>query len=171
MKRISTSLRQLKSGSCLLLLSLLLLTACSTNSFRTKAVYEAPENGYRMEIVAWGELDAQQLSYTGEYDVTFSPIISGDTEKFSVRYPDKTNPNYPVTTWHSERGEQSYEGLYLDSILEQSLMAAGYSTFNVGEMEETYFAIEGIASGPSTTIRDDAKYLNVIEVVENYKGE
>jgi hypothetical protein len=147
------------------------IVSCTATSFRTKAIYEAPENGYRMEIVAWGDLDSQQLSYTGEYDVTFSPIINGDVEKFSVRYPDKTNPNYPVTTWYGENGQQTYDGMYLDAILEEVLAAAGYSTFNVGEMEETYFAIEGIASGPSTTIRDDAKYLNVIEVTENYKGE
>jgi hypothetical protein len=152
-------------------LSLVLLTACTASSFRTKAIYEATENGYRMEIVAWGELDNQQLAYTGEYDVTFSPIIKGDVEKFSVRYPNKDDPNYPVTTWVGENGQQTYEGMYLDSILEEVLAAAGYSTFNEGEMEETYFAIEGIASGPSTTIRDDAKYLNVVEVVENYKGE
>jgi hypothetical protein len=147
------------------------IVSCTAGSFRTKAVYEAPENGYRMEIVAWGELDRQQLAYTGEYDVTFSPIINGDIEKFSVRYPDKTNPNYPVTTWIGENGEQVYQGLYLDAVLEEVLAAAGYSTFNIGEMEETYFAIEGIASGPSTTIREDAKYLNVVEIVENYRGE
>lgn len=153
-------------------LSIFLLASCSATSFRTKGVYEAPENGYRMEIVAWGEVDREvQLSYTGEYDVTFSPIINGDVEKFSVRYPDKNDPNYPVTTWYGENGEQTYEGMYLDSILEEVLAAAGYSTFNEGEMEETYWAIEAIASGPSTTLRDDAKYLKVIEVIENYKGE
>ncbi len=154
-------------------LTLLLLTACSATSFRTKAIYEAPENGYRMEIVAWGDMDRElEFSYTGEYDVTFSPIISGDVEKFSIRYPDKTNPNYTVLTWYGENGEQTYDNLYLDAILEEVLAAAGYSTFNEGETEETYFAIEAIASGPKTTIRAaDAKFLNVIEIVDNYKGE
>jgi hypothetical protein len=154
-------------------LVLLLLTACSATSFRTKAIYEAPENGYRMEIVAWGDMDRElEFSYTGEYDVTFSPIISGDTAKFSIRYPDKTNPNYTVLTWYGENGEQVYENLYLDAILEEVLSAAGYSMFNEGETEETFFAIEAIASGPKTTIRAaDAKFLKVVEVIDNYKGE
>jgi hypothetical protein len=153
---------------------LLLLTACTSNTFRTKAVYEAPENGYRMEIVAWGEVQKDlEFAVLGEYDVTFSPIIKGDTEKFTIRYPDKTNPNYSVLTWQSSDGkETTYENLYLDAILGDALSAAGYSMFNEGETEETYFAIEAIASGPQTTIRAaDAKYLKVIEVIDNYKGE
>jgi hypothetical protein len=157
----------------LLSLSIFLLTACSPASFRTKAIYEAPENGYRMEIVAWGQVERDlEFAFLGEYDVTFSPIISGDTVSFSVRYPDKTNPNYPVLTWRGENGEQTFENLYLDAILAEVLAAAGYSMFNEGETEETYFAIEAIASGPKTTIRAaDAKYLKVIEVIDNYKGE
>ncbi len=154
-------------------LSIFLLVACSPTTFRTKAVYEAPENGYRMEIVAWGEMDRKlEFSFLGEYDITFSPIIKGDVEKFSIRYPDKTNPDYPVLTWYGENGQQTYENLYLDAILAEALSAAGYSMFNEGETEETYFAIEAIASGPKTTIRAaDAKYLKVIEIIDNYKGE
>ncbi len=162
------------SYSFLLLISLLfLLTGCSATSFRTKGIYEATENGYRIEIVAWGEMDRElQFAYTGEYDVTFSPLINGDTEKFSLRYPDKNNPNFPVTTWYGENGEQVLEGQYPDVILAEVLVAAGYSMFNEGETEETYFAIEGIAAGPTTTIRAaDAKYLKVIEIVDNYKGQ
>jgi hypothetical protein len=177
MKLRHSLVKQAEKRKQMFLLSLFLclcfITACSATSFRTKGIYEATENGYRMEIVAWGEMDRElQFSYTGEYNVTFSPIISGDTERFSVRYPDKTNPNYPVTTWYGENGEQTYEGMYLDTILAEVLTAAGYSTFNEGEMEETYFAIEGISSGPTTTIRAaDAKYLKVIEVVDNYKSD
>jgi hypothetical protein len=154
-------------------LSMILLAACSPTSFRTKAVYEAPENGYRMEIVAWGDMDRDlEFAYLGEYDIAFSPIISGDTESFSIRYPDKNNPEYSVLTWRGENGEQVYENLYLDAILAEVLAAAGYNMFNEGETEETYFAIEAIASGPKTTIRAaDAKYLKVIEVIDNYKGK
>jgi hypothetical protein len=156
-----------------LLFSPSVLTACSPTTFRTKAIYEAPENGYRMEIVAWGDVERDlEFAFVGEYDVTFSPIISGNTVSFSVRYPDKNNPNYPVLIWRGENGEQTFENLYLDAILAEVLAAAGYSMFNEGETEETYFAIEAIASGPTTTIRAaDAKYLRVVEVIDNYKGE
>jgi hypothetical protein len=159
--------------SLLVSLSILLLTACSPTSFRTRAIYEAIESGYRMDIVGWGEIDRELgLAYLGEFDVTFSPLIKGDTVSFSFRYPDKTNPDYYTLTWRTENGEQTYENFYLSDILGEVLAAAGYSTFHEGESEETYFAIEAIASGPQATIRAaDAKYLKVIEVTDNYKGE
>jgi hypothetical protein len=160
--------------ACLLVsLSILLLTACSPTNFRTKAVYEATENGYRMEIVGWGEIDRElELAYLGDYDVTFSPIISGDTVSFSFRYPDKTNPDSHILTWRGQNGEQAFEDLYVEDILGDVLAAAGYSTFNEGEFEETIFAIYAISSGPQATIKEaDAKFLKVIEVVENYRGE
>jgi hypothetical protein len=153
--------------------SILLLTACSPTSFRTKAIYEATENGYRMEIVGWGEIDRRlELAYLGEYDVTFSPIISGDTVSFSFRYPDKTNPYATLLTWRGQNGEQTFEDLYIEDILGEVLAVSGYSTFNEGEFEETIFAIYAISSGPQATIREaDAKFLKVIEVIENYRGE
>lgn len=160
--------------SCLLVsLSILLLTACSPTNFRTKAIYEATENGYRMEIVGWGEIDRElELAYLGDYDVTFSPIINGDTVSFSFRYPDKTNPDYHILTWRGENGEQSFEDLYIEDILGEVLAVAGYSTFNEGEFEETIFAIYAISSGPQATIKEaDAKFLKVLEVIENYRGE
>jgi hypothetical protein len=160
--------------SCLLVsLSILLLTACSPSTFRTKAIYEATENGYRMEIVGWGDIDRElELAYLGDYDVTFSPIISGDTVSFSFRYPDKTNPDYHILTWRGQNGEQSFEDLYIEDILGEVLAVSGYSTFNEGEFEETIFAIYAISSGPQATIKEaDAKFLKVLEVVENYRGE
>ena len=91
---------------------------------------------------------------------------------FSFRYPDKSNPDYYTLTWRTDHGEQTYENVYLSDILGDVLAAAGYSTFNEGESEETYFAIEAIASGPQATIRAaDAKYLKVIEVTDHYKGK
>jgi hypothetical protein len=155
------------------LLFLLLLTACSPTNFRTKAVYEATENGYRMEIVGWGEIDRElELAYLGEYDVTFSPIISGDVVSFSFRYPDKTDPYTTLLTWRGQNGEQTLEDLYIEDILGEVLAVSGYSTFNEGEFEETIFAIYAISSGPQATIKEaDAKFLKVIEVVENYRGE
>lgn len=157
----------------LLFSSSILLAACSPATFRTKAVYEATENGYRMEIVGWGEIDRDlELAYLGDYDVTFSPIISGDTVSFSFRYPDKTNPYTTLLTWRGQNGEQTFEDLYIEDILGEVLAAAGYSTFNEGEFEETIFAIYAIASGPQATIKEaDAKFLKVLEVIENYRGE
>ncbi|MGL4611190.1 MAG: hypothetical protein ACRCYY_16185 [Trueperaceae bacterium] len=159
---------------CLILaLFALIFVGCSPSTFRTKGIYEARENGYRMEIVAWGSLERDlEFAFAGEYDITFSPLAGGEPLHFSIRYPDKNNPNYSVLTWRNEDGEQVFENLYLDAILSEALLDAGYMLLNEGETEETYFAIEAVASGPTTTIRAaDAKYLEVIEIVDNYKGE
>jgi hypothetical protein len=156
-----------------ILVFLLLLTACASKEFRTKAIYEAPNSGYRLEVIGFGTIDRQiELAYLGEYDATFSPLISGDTVRFRFRYPDKTNPDYHILTLEGEYGSQSYEEYYIEDIIEHVLAAAGYTTFHEGEFEETIFAIYAISSGPQATVKEeDAKFLKVVDVQYNYKGE
>jgi hypothetical protein len=169
----------LRSTSCLLLICCLLggLTSCSNDSFSIKANYKAPLSGFGLEVVAWGDLsEASALSGFGEYNVYFTPLPGGKTRRepfhFEWRYPDKTDPAIYTFTLVTNSGEQRYDDVVLEDIIEDTLYALGYETYDTFEVQEAVFAIYGAASGPDAAVQTgQAKYLEVIDVNLAYKGE
>jgi hypothetical protein len=159
----------------------LLLTACSRTDFRIKASYDAPESGFRLEVVAWGNLDTNnKLNGFGEYDAHFSPLTSGEGVQptqgqpfhFEWRYPDKNNPDTHTLTLVRKDTKQVYEDGYLEDILEDTLYALGYENVQTYEAQEAIFAIYGAASGPDATVLPgQAKFLEVVDVQLDYKGD
>jgi hypothetical protein len=157
----------------LALLLLCSLIACANNDFRIKAVYVAPESGFRLELIAWGNLAANHaLSGFGEYDAYFFPLADGEPFHFEWRYPDRNNPAFHTLTLVHDNDKQVYEDGYLEDILEDTLYAFGYENVQTYEAQEGIFAIYGAASGPDATVLPgQAKFLEVIDVELNYKGD
>jgi hypothetical protein len=155
---------------------LALLTACTNNNFRIKGVYTAPESGFRLEVIAWGNLDeTNALSGFGEYDAHFLPLpgkTQGEAFHFEWRYPDKTDPAKYTLTLVKKNGKQVYDDSVLEDILEDTLYALGYETQETYEVQEAIFAVYGAASGPDATVLPgQAKFLEVVEVELDYKGD
>jgi hypothetical protein len=147
------------------------LTACSSNDFRIKAVYNAPESGFRLEVIAWGSLSGGNLSGFGEYDAHFLPLSGGEPFHFEWRYPDKNNPETHTLTLVRKNDKQVYEDGYLEDILEDTLYALGYENVQTYEAQEAIFAIYGAASGPDATVLPgQAKFLEVVNVELHHKG-
>ncbi len=157
---------------CFLVTSLL-LTACTNNNFRIKGVYEAPVSGFRLEVIAWGNLDeAAALSGFGEYDAHFLPLAGGQPFHFEWRYPDKTDPAVYTLTLVKKNNKQVYDDSVLEDILEDTLYALGYEAQETYEVQEAIFAVYGAASGPDATVLPgQAKFLEVVEVELDYKGD
>jgi hypothetical protein len=164
---------KVKSPSLPLSLSLLfLLTACSSNDFRIKAIYNAPESGFRLEVIAWGNLNTETpLGGFGEYDAHFLPLEGGEPFHFEWRYPDKDNPATHTLSLVHKNDRQVYEDGYLEDILEDTLYALGYESQQTYEVQEAIFAIYGAASGPEATVLPgQAKFLEVVDVELKHKG-
>lgn len=163
--------------ACCLFMALLVLTACTNNNFRIKGVYKAPESGFRLEVIAWGNLsETSALSGFGEYDAHFIPLPGGKTEReafrFEWRYPDKTDPAIYTLTLITESGEQVYEDVVLEDIIEDTLYVMGYESQETYEVQEAIFAIYGAASGPDAAVLPgQAKFLEVEDVQLDYRGE
>jgi hypothetical protein len=156
----------LASLSFLLLCSLL---ACSNNNFRIKAIYVAPESEFRLELLAWGNLEGGGF---GEYDAYFLPLNGGEPFHFEWRYPDKENPAFHTLTLVRDNRRHVYEDGYLEDILENTLYALGYDNVQTYEAQEGIFAIYGAASGPDAAVLPgQAKFLEVVEVELNYRGD
>jgi hypothetical protein len=156
-----------------LLLISIVLTGCSRKEFRTKAIYEAPKSGFRLEVIGWGRVDAgYDVALLGEYDAVFIPTAgTGKRIEFQGRYPDKTDQNSHVLTIKGDGSTRHYEGVFLEDIL-GDVLYVNYETLEDDEWRESIFAIYGAASGPATTIREgQAKYLEVGEIIFNYRGE
>jgi hypothetical protein len=164
--------------SLLFLLSCLsFLTSCSNDSFRIKGSYKAPLSGFTLEVLAWGNLsETSALSGFGEYDAYFTPLPGGKTRgeafHFTWRYPDKTDPAVYTFTLVTANGEQRYEDVVLEDILEDTLYSLGYEGYDTFEVQEAVFAIYGAASGPDAAMQaGQAKYLEVVAVDLAYEGE
>lgn len=156
---------------CIIVLS---LTSCSNDSFRIKGVYTAPQSGFRLEVVAWGNLsETSALSGFGEYNAYFVPLgREGEAFHFEWRYPDKTDPSTYTFALITESGEQSYQDVVLEDIIEDTLYTLGYISYETYEVQEAVFAIYGAASGPDAAMQTgQAKYLEVVEVDLAYEGE
>ncbi len=155
----------------------LLLTSCTNDNFRIKGVYKAPQSKFQLEIVAWGNLsETSALSGFGEYNAYISPLPGGKTKgepfHFEWRYPDKTDPSVYTFTLVTESGEQRYEDVVLEDIIEDTFYTLGYESYDTYEVQEAVFAVYGAASGPDAAVQiGQAKYLEVIEVDLAYKGE
>jgi hypothetical protein len=156
----------------------LLLAGCSNNSFRIKGIYEAPLSGFRLEVVGWGSLDANNaLSGFGEYNATILPLsnsnTNGESFQFEWRYPDSTDPSVTSFRLVTEAGEQSYEeNVILEDVMEDTLYSMGYTSYDTYEVQEAIFAIYGVAFGPDTVVQTgQTKYLEVVEVDLEYEGE
>jgi hypothetical protein len=156
---------------------LLLVTSCNNDSFRIKGSYKAPLSGFTLEVLAWGDLsEASALSGFGEYNAYFVPLPGGKTRgepfHFEWRYPDKTDPAVYTFTLITKSGEQRYDDAVLEDILEDTLYALGYDSYDIYEVQEAIFAIYGAASGPDAAMQAGAaKYLEVLEVDLAYRGE
>lgn len=152
--------------------AVLLLTGCSQKSFRTKAIYIAPESGFRLEVVGWGEISrGYDVALLGEYDAAFIPLRgNGNRIEFQGRYPDKTDMYRHVLTIKGERRTQQYQGVFLEDVL-GDVLYANFDSLEDDEWRESIFAVYGVAQGPNATIKEGGtKYLEVEEVIFNYKG-
>ncbi len=171
-----TKQRYFSLGLCLIF-SIFFLASCSTDHFRIKGVYKAPESGFRLEVVAWGNLsETSALSGFGEYNAYFMPLPGGKTKAeafhFEWRYPDKTDPAIYTFTLVTASGQEVYEDVVLEDIIEDTLYALGYESYETYEVQEAVFAIYGAASGPDAAVQaGQAKYLEVEDVQIDYKGE
>jgi hypothetical protein len=155
-----------------LLLSFLVI-GCGPKEFRTKAVYEGPKSGFTLEVVGWGEFsEGYDVAFFGEYDAVFIPIQgTGKRIEFQGRFPDKTSIESHQLTIKGDGRTQQYQGLFIEDVLEDVLQA-NYDTYEPDEGRESIFAIDAVRQGPSVTIKEGgAKYLEVREVIFNYKGE
>jgi hypothetical protein len=162
---------------CLSVLSLL-LAGCSTNTFRIKGIYKAPLSGFQLEVVGWGNLDANSaLSGFGEYDAYIVPLPGGKTRgeafHFEWRYPDTTDPSVTSFKLVTGAGEQSFEeNVILEDVMEDTLYSLGYETYDTYEVQEAIFAVYGVAFGPDTVVQTGAtKYLEVVEIDLEYEGD
>lgn len=154
-------------------LIVLLLLGCSQKSFRTKAVYEGPKSGFRLEVVGWGEYSkGYDVAFFGEFDAVFIPTQeTGRLVEFQGRFPDKTNIDSYQLMIKEEGNTRQYQGVYLEEVLED-ILYNNYDTYDPDEGRESIFAIDAVRQGPSVTIKEGgAKYLEVKEVTFNYKGE
>jgi hypothetical protein len=160
--------------AALLFFLVVFLTACGNNSFRTKAVYVAPESGFRLEVIAWGTIEqGQDIANGGEYDAHFSPLSKqGEPFTFEWRQPDKEDlSNYVLTLQRGDERQTYGADVYLEDILEDTLYGLGYDNAQTYEAQEAIFAIYGAAYGPKATVMPgQAKFLEVVEVELNYKG-
>lgn len=155
----------------------LFLVSCTNNNFRIKGTYKAPLSGFRLEVVAWGNLsETNALSGFGEYNAHFIPLPGGKTKRepfhFEWRYPDKTDPSLYTLTLVTESGQQLYDEAVLEDILEDTLYTLGYESQETYEVQEAIFAVYGAASGPDAAVLPgQAKFLEVEAVQLDYKGE
>jgi hypothetical protein len=143
-----------------------------------KGVYEAPLSGFRLEVVGWGNLDANNaLSGFGEYNAYIIPLPGGKTKgeafHFEWRYPDNSDPSVTSFKLVTDAGEQSYEeNVILEDVMEDTLYSMGYESYDTYEVQEAIFAIYGVAFGPDTVVQTgQTKYLEVVEVDLEYEGE
>ena len=148
-------LQNFTRGLGLVFILVLLLTACTAKSFRTKAIYEAPKSGFRLEVVGWGEFSkGYDVAFFGEFDAVFIPTQdTGKRLEFQGRFPDKTDINSYQLTIKNEGQAQQYQGVFLEDVLEEELYA-NYETFEVDEARESIFAIDAVRQGPSVTIKE-----------------
>lgn len=150
----------------------LLLMGCSQKSFRTKAVYEAPKSGFTLEVVGWGEFSkGYDVAFFGEYDAVFIPTRgTGKRVEFQGRFLDKTSIDSFQLTIKGDGRIQQYQGVFLEDVLEDVLYA-NYDSYDPDEGRESIFAVDAVRQGPNATIKEGgAKYLEVREVILNYRG-
>jgi hypothetical protein len=159
--------------SVLFILMCLLLSSCSQKEFRTKAVYEGTKSGFTLEVIGWGEYSkGYDVAFFGEFDAVFIPTSGqGSRVEFQARFPDKNDINSYQLTVKTNGDVQQYQGVYLEDILEDVLYT-NFETYDFDEGRESIFAIDAVRQGPSVTIKEGgAKYLEVKEVILNYKGQ
>jgi len=153
-----------ESIGILLLSVVLILTGCSIN-FPTKSVYRAPRSQYRVEIVAWGEIEfGDDITNKGNGDVQ----ISSDT------------PSARPITLKIRDGGQTVESVICDvrkvftkedlkRVLTESLTSAGIAAEN-HEVTETAKAIYGAMAGRKATLMPgQTRVLDVVDVDLFYK--
>ena len=129
--------------------------------------------GLGSEVIGWGEFSkGYDVDLLGEYNAIFIPTQgTGKRIEFQGRYPDKEDMNSHLLTIKGDGRTQQYTGVFLEDIL-GDVLYANYDFLEDDEWRESIFAVYGVAQGPNATIKEGgAKYLEVGEIIFNYKGD
>src|SRR6185503_13544927 len=146
-----------------------LLASCNTTAsgypFSSRAVYEAPRSGFRVEVVASGRVDAghdTSTSGTGFARLCPSPASPSPSITLTLGHGSGSVAweiaGTPVATgtaaWDSKSSLKSLEGL---------LLRAGYGPPDRAELDEMVRAIDGVLLGPKgTTIGGQSRAIGVV---------
>lgn len=156
----------MKISPILILLSLLVFTACKPNTFKLKGIYEAPKSQYRIEIVSEGKI-ASGADISND-SVTKATVISirQMQPEFSIEVQNK--PELKMVTLKTKESQRQYQEGDVEKILKEALQASGYKVTDVGEVKETATAIYGASSGwKGALMPGQSMYLKVVEVKPN----
>jgi hypothetical protein len=152
-----------------LFLAPLALGSCNTTAtgypFHSRAVYEAPHSGFRVEVLASGSVAAgADLSSSGSGSARFCPL-SGSTAvaltlelkagagRVSVELAG-TPPAKSTAPWSARDASAT---------LATELGRAGYRHLDRSELEESARAIDGVMAGPKgTLLRGQTRALGVL---------
>ncbi len=144
--------------------SLTLLLGCGgVRSYDTRATYDAPVNGYRLEIKTKGTLPwGEDLNPTQVGTVTITPLGGAANPTVTLDFTGgatvacMVGPASRTAPWDNETDQVTFRDL---------LTKAGYKVASAAEVEESVWAISGALSGPkSTWMSGQTKALNVIRV-------
>lgn len=149
------------------ILSLLFtFTACKTNEFRLKGIYEAPKSQYRVEIVSEGKIESgADISNDSVTKATIMSIRELQPQ-FTIEVENK--PERKMVTVKTKESQKQYEAGDVEKILRETFQSSGYKVTDIGEVKETATAIYGASSGwKGALMPGQSMYLKVIEVKPN----
>jgi hypothetical protein len=121
--------------------------------FETRAVYEAPHSGFRVEVIGSGRVAAgADLSNSGIGVARICPASRSGAFAATLQLRSGSGfVDWEIAGAPSSSGVAAWDWKDSTSSFEACLKKAGYPSLDAAELEETVHAIDGVLAGPKAT--------------------